>query len=83
MEDTITVRVLFFGATADAAGRRLIELTAPAGANSRQIYDLVMQRYPKLASHRLHVAVNQEYVSGDTPIRAGDEVAIFTAVSGG
>jgi len=32
---------------------------------------------------RLRVAVNQDYVGFDHPVRAGDEVAIFPPVTGG
>ena len=31
----------------------------------------------------IRVAVNQEYVGGDHPIRDGDEVALFPPVTGG
>jgi molybdopterin synthase sulfur carrier subunit len=31
----------------------------------------------------VRVAVNQEYVGGDHPIREGDEVALFPPVTGG
>jgi len=36
-----------------------------------------------LRSHKLLVAVNQEYAGDAMPLKDGDEVAIFTAVSGG
>lgn len=32
---------------------------------------------------RLRVAVNQDYVGFDHPVRAGDEVALFPPVTGG
>ena len=31
----------------------------------------------------VRVAVNQEYVKGDHPIRPGDEIALFPPVTGG
>ena len=31
----------------------------------------------------LRVAVNQEYASSDSPVKAGDEVALFPPVTGG
>lgn len=36
-----------------------------------------------LADARLHVAINQEIVKPDAPIRDGDEVAWFPPVTGG
>ena len=40
-------------------------------------------RYPALAAHKLLTAVNEEYADPDTILNDGDEIAIFTAVSGG
>ena len=36
-----------------------------------------------LSDRRLQVAVNQELVKGDAPLRDGDEVAWFPPVTGG
>jgi len=36
-----------------------------------------------LSDQRLQVAVNQELVKADTPVRDGDEVAWFPPVTGG
>lgn len=73
-------KVLFFGATADIVGSRGIERAASTA--SELINDLVAE-FPRLSSHKLLLSVNQEYVGVDTVINDGDEVAIFTAVSGG
>ena len=77
------VRVLFFGATADIAGKRDIEIDAAGSKTSRDIFDQVVSRFPRLESHRLLYSVNQQYASGDEIVRDGDELGIFTAVSGG
>ena len=77
------VRVLFFGATADIAGQRAVEIDAAGSKTSRDIFDQVVSNFPLLASHRLLYSVNQRYASGDEIVRDGDELAIFTAVSGG
>ena len=45
--------------------------------------DDVVAKYPKLAAHRLLFAVNQAYSDGSELINDEDELAIFTAVSGG
>ena len=47
------------------------------------VFEKVLEKFPGLSSHRLLFSVNQEYVSSDTKIRDGDELAVFTAVSGG
>jgi len=76
----MSVSVLFFGATADVVGSRKIETI---GATSTELLENILSEYPRLASHKLLVSVNQEYVSDTVPLHDGDEVAIFTAVSGG
>jgi molybdopterin converting factor small subunit len=77
------VNVFFFGATAEAAGSRLLEIEVEPNSTAKQVFDLILTTRPKLGAHRLLFAVNQEYSSGDEPITDGDELAIFTAVSGG
>jgi len=83
MSEQISVRVLFFGATADESGMRSMHLDVPAGANSHDAFELVLQQHPRLASHKLLFSVNQQYSIGDEVLNEGDDLAIFTAVSGG
>lgn len=77
------VSVLFFGAASGAAGTRkaAIELTADLQADD--LFRQIVSEFPGLGKHRLLMAVNQEYATGGEIIRNGDEIAIFTAVSGG
>ena len=78
-----TVNVLFFGATADITGERKISIQLPPDAHSRNVFEQVVEKYPKLSSHRLLFSLNQEHAYGKELVRDGDELAIFTAVSGG
>ncbi len=77
------VRVLFFGATYGAAGTRELQLQIDDGKLSREVFDEVLRQHPKLRTHKLLFSVNQEYASGREILTEGDELAIFTAVSGG
>ena len=77
------VTVLFFGATADAAGRHSREVEVSNNAQSREVFDLAVREYPALGSHKLLFSVNQEYAPGSEVLKEHDELAIFTAVSGG
>lgn len=77
------VQVLFFGATADAAGTREAEISLVENAKAENVLAEVLGKYPQLNKHSLLFAVNQEYASGGELISEGDELAIFTAVSGG
>ena len=79
----MVVQILFFGATADIAGQRRIEVVMPPETIAKDIFEQLISQYPQLAKHRLLFSVNQQYATGDEIIRDGDELAIFTAVSGG
>lgn len=76
------VTVLLFGATADIVGTRELTMDA-AGRSAAHLLDEIVSNHPKLASHKLLLSVNQEYISDSRRLADGDEVAIFTAVSGG
>lgn len=77
------VQVLFFGATADAVGKREIEMPLAENTKAKKVFDEIVGQFPQLKLHSLLFAVNQEYASGGEIIKNGDELAIFTAVSGG
>jgi len=77
------VRVLFFGATAEETGEREIELDLEDETQAGDAFQEIISAYPNLQKHSLLFAVNQEYANGDRTITDGDELAIFTAVSGG
>ena len=79
----MSIQVLFFGATAAVTGKRQIEVEATNEAKAQEIFNQMLVDYPKLAAHRLLFSVNQRYARGDEIIRDGDELAVFTAVSGG
>ena len=77
------VSVLFFGATADAVGERELEINFPADTKASEAFGEIVKKFPQLAHHKLLFAINQEYADGDEVIKDGDELAVFTAVSGG
>lgn len=77
------VQVLFFGATAEAVGEREIEFNLSAETRADDAFKQIVAAYPSLQKHKLLFAVNQEYADGSETLDAGDELGIFTAVSGG
>lgn len=79
----ITINVLFFGATAEETGEREIELEFAANSKAGDVFAKIIAEYPQLEKHALLYAVNQEYSKGEEIIKNGDELAVFTAVSGG
>ena len=84
--ESITVRVLFFGAAREIAGRAEISLSLSARATAESALEEILTSYPELRrrfGRSLLFAVNQEYARGEREVRAGDELAIFPPVSGG
>ena len=77
----MSINVLFFGSTADIVGTRAITIETPA--TTADLLTLLERDHPRLASAKLLISINQEYAAGDAAINDNDEVAIFTAVSGG
>ena len=77
--------MLLFGAAADRAGTREIELQVEAGLTLAELWPLIAERHPDLAPMRdtLAFAVNGEYARGDAGVSPGDEVAVLPPVSGG
>ena len=82
----MNVKVLFFGATAEAAGKREIGFEAQTGKNAAEVFDEILAAFPGLQKSfgkTLLFSINQEYANGDESVSDGDELAVFTAVSGG
>lgn len=79
-----SVKVLLFGAAADVAGTRQVEISVES-ATVEEIWPLITSRHPGLESMRdsLAFAVNDEYASPDTLVSEGDELAVLPPVSGG
>ena len=78
------IRVLLFGAAADRAGTREVELFVDDGTLA-ELWPLLANRYPALAPMRdtLAFAVNGEYARMNALVSPGDEVAVLPPVSGG
>lgn len=79
------VNVLFFGATADMVGEKEIEFEASENVLAKNVFSEILDSFPKLKDYgkSLLFSVNQEYSNGGETVKDGDELAIFTAVSGG
>lgn len=77
------VQVLFFGATAEDVGEREIEIDLAAQISAGEAFQQIVSTYPQLQNHKLLFAVNQEYSDGSEILEPDDELAVFTAVSGG
>ncbi|CAA9421911.1 MAG: Molybdopterin synthase sulfur carrier subunit [uncultured Rubrobacteraceae bacterium] len=79
------IEVLLFGAAADRAGTRKIQLELEGGTTLAEVWPRLVDRHPELSSMRdtLAFAVNGEYARMDERVGPGDEVAVLPPVSGG
>jgi MoaE-MoaD fusion protein len=82
----VTVRVRLFAALREQAGSDSIEIELGEGATVADALERLAAA-PPLAGllERLPVAmaVNRDYASPETPLRAGDELALIPPISGG
>lgn len=81
----LTVTVLFFSVLREETGQTEQAVTLPAPVQGSDVLDALERQYPVLQGYRssIRLAVNQKYVSHDSQLHEGDEVALITPVSGG
>ncbi len=79
------IEVLLFGAAADRAGTRKVQLAVEEPTTLAEVWPLLADMHPDLSSLRdtLAFAINGEYAKVDEPVSPGDEVAVLPPVSGG
>jgi MoaE-MoaD fusion protein len=79
------VRVLFFGMIRDVAGRTADTLELREGATVSEVLKQFCTSMNRFSDYEKSVAlaVNREYVSTDTVLKDGDELAVLPPVSGG
>ena len=79
------IKALFFAACRDIVGNRELDLDVGEGSQVDDLKNVLLGKYPELATinNVLSIAVNAEYVDGNTILNSGDEVAFIPPVSGG
>jgi molybdopterin converting factor subunit 1 len=79
------IKIFFFATLIDFVGAKVVELEVPAGTTIGMLIELLIKRYPKMASAQRSIiaAVNREYAAGEQIIPLGAEIALFPPVSGG
>jgi len=77
------MKLLFFGQTAEIVGTREIEISLDFPVAAETVFSDVLDKYPRFQANKLLFAINEEYANGAEMVSDSDEVAIFTAVSGG
>ncbi|HEV8503324.1 MAG TPA: molybdopterin converting factor subunit 1 [Casimicrobiaceae bacterium] len=88
-DTTTTVRIVYLARLREAFGRDAETWALPADATDVAALVAALRARGGAWSHELaagravRVAVNQVMASPSTPVRAGDEVALFPPVTGG
>ena len=79
------VDIKLFATLKDRAGSNRIRVNLPEPATVATLLDAVRAEYPSLvaALGSSLVSVNRSFAAPETPVRGGDEVALFPPVSGG
>jgi len=79
------VKVLLFGAAADRAGTRQIDVPIGEETTLGELWPVLEDRHPGLVpmGDTLAFAVNGEYARMEDLVTPGDEVAVLPPVSGG
>jgi molybdopterin synthase sulfur carrier subunit len=88
-DTTTTVRIVYLARLREALGRDAETWSLPADPTDVATLVAALRARGGAWSHELatgravRVAVNQVMASSSTPVRAGDEVALFPPVTGG
>lgn len=79
------VQVRYFAVLRERIGLSQERFEIPADAPASGVLDAVVERHPAVAAYRsrLRLAVNEEFVAPDAPVKDGDEVALIPPVAGG
>jgi molybdopterin converting factor subunit 1 len=77
------VNVRFFAGPREQLGVSEVVQELPSGATVQTLVDALCGAYPDLSTFRCKYAVNSSYVSLETGLHDGDEVACIPPVGGG
>jgi molybdopterin converting factor subunit 1 len=76
------ISVLLFASWSDALGPK-VTVRVPAAATVRDVLEAVTARAGGRALPKPLVAVNHRYAKPESPVKAGDEIALIPPVAGG
>jgi len=77
----MSIKVLLFGAIKDHIGSSELELNDMD--STERVREYLEGEYPFISSTRYILALNQERVEGDRPVKDGDEIALMPPFAGG
>jgi len=77
----LQIKVLFFGSLIDVVGQD--EMVITEIADSIELENYLLQRYPEIKGHRYAISINQKIMEGQSNLNDMDEVAIIPPFQGG
>lgn len=77
----MTIKIIYFASLREEIGRGHDQLETDASITTAEAWALATGK--KALPDSVLIAVNHEYVSSDTLVKAGDELAFFPPVTGG
>lgn len=79
------IQVLFFASCREKTGISKLELELMQMATTRTMMAVLLGKYPELEeiTAALKIAVNKKYITEETALAEGDEVALLPPISGG
>ncbi len=79
------VKTKFFAAIKDIVGTPEVELEITPGTTAGDLFQRYCRQHPRLNQYaeRIMISVNLEFVSPETHLKEGDEIAFIPPVSGG
>jgi len=77
------ITIKLFAAFADFAGTREFDLEYKDGMTCEDLWKIICDRFPKVATIPALFAINDEYVSRSTSVKDNDQILLFPPVSGG
>ena len=79
------VKIFLFAILSEYVGAKTVELDVPAETTVAILKELLVKKYPKMASAQKSImtAVNREYADDEQIIPLNAEIAYFPPVSGG
>src|SRR4051794_1046874 len=83
--ESMRVRVLYFGALKEIAGRGSQEIELPDGFAAAALWERLSADHPAFQKYErsIAIAINHEYAKPERLLNDGDEIGFLPPVSGG
>ncbi len=79
------IKVLYFSSLKDKLGKNMEDIDLPENSTVEDLISTLKEKYSEISDSldNVMLALNEEYVEKNTPVKDGDTVALIPPVSGG